>query len=286
MDLNSRQLGEKYVKWFQSFKSKSEQDKESDVATDITHIARPSSPEPRKGFLARLGWRSKRAEQLEVLQTGYQQLLGLMESIRNHLEEQSNNQESMLSQMPDVMEGLKSVGKAAEQHTEVIQLVKQQFESSVEHDRKLVESMDSFNKTLELMDTTSRNSSGMVQRMGVRAVASENMLHAALERSEKRMMGMVLILVIALLGLGGALIYVVRPDLFGEHFAADGVMPSAIVQEQSKPVVPPEDIPVVSKKPASAQEVAPTVEKVAPASVANETSSARKTKKNFYFYKQ
>jgi len=247
------------VKWFQGFKSKSEQKKESGVATDITHIGPPSSAEPRKGFLARLGWRSKRAEQLEVLQTGYQQLLGLMESIRNHLEEQSHNQETLLSQMPDAIEGLKNIGIAAEQHNEVIQLVKQQFESSVEHDRKLVESMGSFNKTLELMDTTSRDSSDMVRRMGVRAVASENMLHTALERSEKRMMGMVLILVVALLGLGGTLIYLVRPDLFTAP---------PLVQPQPEPIVVPEPIPE------------PVVEKPV------EIPTPQKPKSHFYFYKQ
>ncbi|NCC51437.1 MAG: hypothetical protein EOM20_09510 [Spartobacteria bacterium] len=251
------------MKWFQVFRAHDETGNASSPSDNVTHISPVSSPVEKPGWLARMGWRSKRTEQLEALQTGYQQLLGLMESIRNHLEEQSRRQETLVNNIPEAIEGLKAVGRAAEQHTEVVQLVKQQFESSVEHDRQLIESMNGFNKTLELMDATSRQSSDMARQMGDRAGASEAMLHAALERSEKRMMGLVAVLTLALLGIGGALVFTVRPDLFGARAIAPTTSP---VQAASAPLIaePPSAPPVLEEPPAPAS----------------------KQKSAFYFYKK
>lgn len=140
----------------------------------------------------RLQWPvSRRDRQLAALQAGYTEMLGLMRSIREHLEHQQVVQQKMvqvLDRLPDTMEGLKDVGRAVEQQVEVLSLLRQQFEAADLHDRELADSMNRFNRTLAVMDETSRNSGRAVTQLIEKAAASEKMLHSAMERSERRFM--------------------------------------------------------------------------------------------------
>ena len=172
---------------------------------DIT----PGSGEPSKApptvqkesWISR--WRpgSKRDRQIAWLQAGYSETLDLMRSIRQHLDRQEDLQIKManvLDRLPESMEGLKSVNKAAEQQVIVLELLRQQMEANVHHDQKLVESMDKFNQTLGLMDETSRNSGRTVSDLIEKSRNSEALLREVIERSERRFMfvSMLLVLVI------------------------------------------------------------------------------------------
>ncbi len=123
-----------------------------------TEAAAPENPKPKKvrqHLFARFRRESKRDRQLAVLTDGYQQLLGLMSSIQMHLESQTQNQKHLanaMEQLPDVADGLKKMGSAAEQQTEVMGLMREQLGSSVQHDQQLVNSMKRFNRTLATMN--------------------------------------------------------------------------------------------------------------------------------------
>ena len=115
----------------------------------------------KETWLSRWQPSSKRDRQIAWLQAGYSETLDLLRSIRQHLDRQEDVQVKManvLDRLPESMEGLKSVNKAAEQQVVILGLLRQQIEAGVQHDQKLVESMNKFNQTLGLMDETSRNS--------------------------------------------------------------------------------------------------------------------------------
>ena len=109
----------------------------------------------KKNFFSRLRRESKRDRQLSALTDGYQQLVGLMGSIQMHLESQAKNQQQLLGaleSLPEVAEGLKKMGTAAEKQTEVMGLMRDQLDSSIQHDRQLAKSMNRFNGTLAVMN--------------------------------------------------------------------------------------------------------------------------------------
>ena len=148
-------------------------------------------------------WRpgSKRDRQIAWLQAGYSETLDLMRSIRQHLDRQEDVQvkmASILDRLPESMDGLKSVNKAAEQQVVVLGLLRQQIEANVHHDKKLVESMDKFNQTLGLMDETSRNSGRTVTDLINKAKNSEALLREVIERSERRFIFMTTLFVVVI----------------------------------------------------------------------------------------
>jgi hypothetical protein len=147
-------------------------------------------PVVQKGtWLSRWRPRSKRDRQIAWLQAGYSETLDLLRAIRQHLDRQEDVQVKManvLDRLPESMEGLKSVNKAAEQQVVILGLLRQQIEAGVQHDQKLVESMNKFNETLGLMDETSRNSGRTVTDLIEKAKNSESLLREVIERSERR----------------------------------------------------------------------------------------------------
>ena len=165
----------------------------------------------RGGWLAR--WRApKRQErQLATLQEGFNELVGLTRSIREHMEQQSATQRSLvelMDQLPGAVEGLKSVGDATKQQTETLQLLKQQLESAARNEEHMVESMRSFNKTLTLMDDMSKSTSQTVSQMADRTRDSEDMLRSILERSERRLIYMIVTLMVVTLTVLGVGLYI------------------------------------------------------------------------------
>ncbi len=149
-------------KWF--FKRNMDQQENADSNEGaIVQVENEAAPirtkKVSRRFFARVRRESKRDRQLAALTTGYQQLVGLMGSIQTHLDSQSKNQERLLSSLehlPGVAEGLQKIGSAAEQQTQVMGLMRDQLDSSVEHDKQLVDSMNRFNNTLSLMNKTQR----------------------------------------------------------------------------------------------------------------------------------
>ena len=149
-------------KW--SFKKGAQEQAEENTPTgevslveDETQLA--PAKKIRRGLFSRLRWESKRDRKLAELSTGYQQLVGLMGSIQHHLELQSERQDRFLGSLehlPEVAEGLKKIGRSTEQQAETLGLMRDQLDSSVEHDKQLINSMSRFNDTLSLMNKTQR----------------------------------------------------------------------------------------------------------------------------------
>ncbi len=184
------------------------------------------APLEQQGWLARWRTPSKRDRQIAWLQAGYSEMLDLMRVIREHLEGQADVQQKMvgvLEKLPDSMDGLKTVGKAAEQQVEVLALLRRQIESSVNHDQQLVESMNRFNQTLGLLDETSRTSGRTVIDLVEKSRESEKLLRDVVERSERRILLVIsLFVVVLLIGVGAAM-----------YVATGGVLKRA--QEQAVP---------------------------------------------------
>ena len=163
----------------------------------------------RKGWLTRLRPGTKRDAQLAHLQLGYQELVGLIRSIREQLDRQVQSQDQLLNaleQIPPAVDGINSLAKHAAQQGEVIDCIRKQFEENTNNNRQLVDSMQQFNKTLRSVDDSNRSTSKAVAGWVEHAQSSEKMICNMMERSEKRMSAMVwLISVLALLGFSAAL---------------------------------------------------------------------------------
>lgn len=129
-----------------------------DPVPDTKLPLEPVDTKPKKtrvGFFSRLRRESKRDRQIASLSDGYQQMVDLMGSIQLHLESQTQSQKYLLNAMehlPEVADGIQKMGTAAEKQTEVLGLMREQLDSSVTHDKQLVDSMKRFNKTLAAMN--------------------------------------------------------------------------------------------------------------------------------------
>ena len=168
--------------------------------------------EPRKG-----GWLSKwrapkrREQQLATLQEGFTELVDLTRSIREHMDQQAQTQKTLLDMMkhiPGAVESLQSVGKATEQQTETLALLRTQLEAAARNEDHMVDSMRNFNKTLTLMDDMSKRTSQAVSSMADRTRDSEDMLRNILERSERRLVYTIVTLMIVTLTVLGVGLYI------------------------------------------------------------------------------
>ena len=224
---------------------------------------------------------SRRDRQLAALQEGYVEMLGLMRGIREHLEKQQGVQEKMvhvLDRLPDSMDGLKNVGRAAEQQVEVMSLLRKQIESGATHDQQLIDSMNRFNQTLGVMDQTSRSSGRAVEQLIVKAADSEKMLREAMERSERRFMIVTAVFAVVAMLAAGAVMFLVwanraassrdasKPSMLREAVppmevsagASEALPPGAIpvppepeAASQPQPAPAPEPPPALPEPPAS-----------------------------------
>lgn len=171
-----------------------------------------SQDEPRQGgWLSK--WRApkKREQQLATLQQGFTELVDLTRSIREHMDQQARTQKTLVDMMqhiPGAVEGLQSVGKATEQQTETLALLRKQLEAAARNEDHMVESMRSFNQTLTLMDDMSKRTSQTVSSMADRTRDSEDMLRTILERSERRLVYTIATLMVVTLTVLGAGLYI------------------------------------------------------------------------------
>lgn len=170
------------------------------------------------GWLSR--WRApkRQEQQLATLREGFNELVDLTRAIREHMEQQARTQQALVDMMdhiPGAVEGLKSVGQATAQQTETLNLLKKQLEAAARNENHLVNSMDQFNKTLNLMDNLSKSTSQTVASMADRTRDSEEMLRLILERSERRLIYLIVALGVAIFAVLGAGLYFgvgQRPD--------------------------------------------------------------------------
>ncbi len=214
------------------------------------------SPEPAQEKSGRIiRWPgSRRDRQLAALQEGYVEMLGLMRGIREHLEKQQGVQEKMvhvLDRLPESMDGLKNVGRAAEQQVEVMSLLRKQIESGATHDQQLIDSMNRFNQTLSVMDQTSRTSGRAVEQLIGKSADSEKMLREAMERSERRFMIVTGVFAVVAVLAAGAVMFLVwagrtaaPADRTPAPAAAMEAAPSADITASESEGLPPGAIPV------------------------------------------
>ncbi len=218
--------------------------------------------QPRENWLARWRPHSRREQQLSSLQSGFQDMRNLMQSISDHLllqQEVQSRMVNVLEQLPASMEGLKSVNKAAEQQVEVLGLLKTQMESNVQHDQQMIESMNRFNQTLGIMDETSRTSSRTVTDLIEKSRESDELLRDVIARSERRLLTVVISFLLALILGTGALLYLewsgggFRTAPATTHVpmavpvpsvAIPPPLPEVVVEEEEAPPAPVEEVPL------------------------------------------
>lgn len=181
-------------------------------AADCVEIIREESRETgntKRGWLT--FWRrpSKRDRQIAALQTGYAEMIGLMRTIRTNLEKQTENQTVLYHHLPDAISGLKAVGEHAQQQTQLLKMMHTQQAASLEHDKKIAGSMDRFNDTLTVMDSTNQQAANMISELAERTQEAEDLVRSMLIRSQRRLMFMVIILLLTTLSVTGAAVYLI-----------------------------------------------------------------------------
>ncbi len=212
-----------------------------DVASTSDSEVNPmndKAEQPRKtGWLAR--WRAPgKSRQMATLQDGFTELVGLTRSIREHMEQQAKTQQTLVNMMehiPGAVEGLKHVGKATQQQTETLGLLKKQLEAAARNEDHMVQSMHQFNKTLTLMDDLSKRTSQTVVSMADRTRDSEELLRAVLQRSERRLTYMIIGLMVLTLTVLGVGLYV--------GFGPREPQPPAPVTDPARLDVEPQPLP-------------------------------------------
>ena len=145
--------------------------------------------QPKRPWISRFIPRTRRERQIQALQAGYTEMVDMMRNISTHLERQAQVHDNLLGALehfPDAVDSLRSVGKATEQQTEMLGLVKERLESNASHEEQVVDSMNRFNNTLTMMDETSKTTSDTIGSLVDRSRESEESLRAMLERSERR----------------------------------------------------------------------------------------------------
>lgn len=219
--------------------------------------------ESRGGWLAR--WRAprKQEQRLATLQEGFSELVGLTRSIREHMEQQAHMQRTlveMMAHIPGAVEGLKSVGRATEQQTQTLNLLKQQLESAARNEQHMADSMVQFQKTLSVMGEMSQNTTRTVTSMAERAADSDAVLRRMLERSEKRLVYMIVSLMVLAVAVVGAGWYITRsadPEVLPPPPSEMDELPfesDLLEQEALVPVLEPEaEEPVLGLDEADAQ---------------------------------
>lgn len=128
------------------------------VAVDVERDPVQIKP-PKKGIFSIFRRESKRDRQLASLTMGYQELVGLMGSIRENLELQTKGQACLLSvleHLPEAAEGLRKMGEAAGQQTAAMESVCARLDSAVQNDQQLAESLNRLNETLSRVNKPSQ----------------------------------------------------------------------------------------------------------------------------------
>lgn len=239
---------------------------------------------PKPGWWQR--WRnpSRQERQLASLQSGYFEMIDLVRSIRDHLDRQQNVQSKVvevLAKVPEALDGMKTLNAAANQQVEVLNVLRQQVESSVAHDRQLVDSMNRFNHTLTSMDETSRRSSSTISDLIARSRESEQLLRDVLRRSERRVMTLVLMVSLLIVAAAAAVGYWVwrlewapRQQIPAKIEHKASVLATPIIgldvptlSEPSKDVPPPKKAKPAHKKSEAKTGAAPKSGQVGPVEV-------------------
>jgi hypothetical protein len=265
---------------------------------------------PKKGFkglLSRLkpgAKKQKQRQQLQNLETGYQEVVGLVRSVREHLDRQEMTQSQLISSMenlPAVFDSLKTVGESSEhqrkaieqqgeaierqiahqtevagQQAEVLGVIRTQLVGNVEQSRNIVNSMDRFNDTLFSMDSTTR-------RIAEGARSTEDTLKDLVEKSEKRLYTVLCLMSVVLLTVVGLVAYLFSQGLLGDSTPppdAPGISEAATPAGGADGAGAAAVLPVIGEEPAVEEDpeiTEPTSEEAVPAEEAEIDPSATDT---------
>lgn len=208
-----------------------ESDEYVDLAPDAREPPVDARPVPvKKPWLSRKKSGQQREDQIEVLQQGYSEMLGMVRSIRSNLDRQSQYQDKLLSHLehlPEALDGLKGITRAGEQQAQVVGLIRDQLEQNADQQQIMSDSMNRFNDTLGLMDANSRSSAETIRALTERAGESEDILRYQLERSERRLVMLNIGLLLLTIGVLASAWYFLRGQ-------GSGIL-TAGVPEQSQP---------------------------------------------------
>ena len=144
-------------------------------------------------------WPSRRSREIEEFRRGYEQIAGMVGSIRDEMVIAKDDRAGLkrsLSPLPVAMAGLKRAGENQEQTIEVLGGVKECLERAEGKDAEFFKTMDRFGDTLSTMDMvvvgmgrtfssierTSKQSARSMERLGERLDASDHFLEQAFVR--------------------------------------------------------------------------------------------------------
>ncbi len=201
---------------------------------------------------------ARRAHQMRNLQAGTAEVMQLVRSIHQNLEQQVETQRllvSSLSALPEAVEGLRNIGRATEAQREMMVALQRQMTANAG-------SMDRFNDTLLSMDGTTKS-------IAERAKSSEAALFDLLRRAQRRMAMLTVLLILTIAGVAGLAGYLLTggklPNLSRIESAPPAGTPPA------SPATPVATMPEEAAPVAAAAE-APAPDSQAPATPSPETS--------------
>lgn len=202
----------KWLDWWRNLWKRSGQPKDEyvDIVTPEASSAKGAPNIPRRSWLTRWTPGAQRERQIAWLRAGYSEMLNLIRSIQSHLDRQEDVQQKLvqaLEKLPTSLESLQSLGKAAEQQVEALQLLREQLARSGRHDQQLAESMSRFDQTLGLLNETARSSGKTVEDLVQQAREEDRLLHELVRRFEKRYLTISVFFVLALLALFSAALF-------------------------------------------------------------------------------
>lgn len=174
---------------------------------------------------------ARRAYQMRNLQAGTAEVMQLVRSIHQNLEQQVETQRllvSSLSSLPEAVEGLRNIGRATEAQREMMGALQRQMTANAG-------TMDRFNDTLLSMDGTTKS-------IAERAKSSEAALFDLLRRAQRRMAMLTVLLILTIAGVAGLAGYLLTggklPNLRQAESAPPAVTPPVVTQPV--PPTPPE----------------------------------------------
>lgn len=144
---------------------------------------------------------ARRKKQITTMESGSREVLSLVRSLRENMDQQVLAQKSLLKHVPEAAESVRKLAEYTGQNSELLRMMHEQLESSQENTRNMSETVSRFNDTMVSMDKTT-------QLLLERAQRSEERLYKILRRSQRRL---ALLMLLILLLIGGG--------FFGIHYA-------------------------------------------------------------------
>ena len=197
---------------------------------------------------------ARRAYQMRNLQAGTAEVMQLVRSIHQNLEQQVETQRllvSSLSALPEAVEGLRNIGRATEAQREMMGALQRQMTANAG-------TMDRFNDTLLSMDGTTKS-------IAERAKSSEAALFDLLRRAQRRMTMLTVLLVLTIAGVAGLAGYLLTGGKLPDLRLRDATPPAAPAPPATPPAEQAQPESAVPATPAPGVSVAESPAPAAPA---------------------